>query len=161
MEDKMSWSAKWTIEKFINEQAHKDTKPFEVSVIEKNLALNEGINLLWTLVCGGTGTVFDATNSYLGVGDSATVEAATQTGLQAVTNKLYKAMEAGYPTFGSSQKAVWRSVFNGTEANWAWNEFTVANGDSDSAVNLNRKVSVQGTKTAGQIWTLQLEITLV
>jgi len=36
----------------------------------------------------------------------------------------------------------------------------VANGNSDSAVNLNRKVSSQGTKISGQIWELTLEITL-
>jgi hypothetical protein len=36
-------------------------------------------------------------NARLGVGDSSAVFAATQTDLQAVTNKLRKAMDASYP----------------------------------------------------------------
>ena len=37
---------------------------------------------------------------------------------------------------------------------------TVANGaGGDTAVNLNRKVSAQGTKTTGQTWTLDLAVT--
>jgi hypothetical protein len=51
-------------------------------------------------------------------------------------------------------------VFSGSEANYAWNEFTVANGNSDSAKNLNRLVSAQGTKTSGQVWQVDVEITL-
>lgn len=130
------------------------------SVIHGNLLLNEGINLVWTLVAGGSGTAFNNSNSYLGVGDSSTAESASQTGLQASTNKLYKAMDTGYPTYGTSQKITFRSTFGGSEANFAWNEFTAANGNSDSATNLNRKVSAQGTKTSGQTWQLTLEITL-
>lgn len=128
--------------------------------IEGNLLLNEGINELWTILCSATGTKFDNTNAYLGVGDSSAAENATQTGLQAATNKLYKAMEASYPTYGTSQKATWKSSFGSAEANFAWNEFTVANGNSDASKNLNRKVSSQGTKTSGQTWELTLEITL-
>lgn len=130
------------------------------SVVHGNILLNEGINLMWTLVAGGSGTAFNNANSYLGVGDSSTAESASQTGLQASTNKLYKAMDTGYPTYGTSQKITFRSTFGGSEANFAWNEFTAANGSSDSATNLNRKVSAQGTKTSGQTWQLTLEITL-
>ncbi len=65
----------------------------------------------------------------------------------------------GYPS-RSSQTVTWRSVFGSSEANFSWNEFTVANGNSDSADNLNRKVDAQGTKASGQTWTLDLSITL-
>jgi hypothetical protein len=82
----------------------------------------------------------------------------TETGLAASTNKLYKAMEDGYPSI-SGQTVSFRSQFNSSEANFAWNEFTVANGDSDSADNLNRKVSSQGTKSSGDVWILTLSIT--
>jgi hypothetical protein len=150
----------WKIRKFENEVAHLADKPFDVVEIDGNIMLNEGINELWTLVCSSSGTKFDNSNAYLGVGDSSTAENATQTGLQAAVNKLYKAMDGGYPTYGTSQKATWRSTFAGGEANFGWNEFTVANGNSDSAVNLNRKVSAQGTKVSGQVWELTLEITL-
>ncbi len=127
---------------------------------EQNLLLNEGINELWKLVCGTGGTQFDSLHAYLGVGDSNAEAAAAQTGLQAEINKLYKAMDDTYPTYGTDQKATWRATFGGSDANFSWNEFTVANGNSDDAKNLNRKVSAQGTKVSGQTWELTLEITL-
>lgn len=126
-----------------------------------NLLLNEGINELWTIVgSASSGTKFDNSNAYLGVGDSATAEDASQTGLQAATNKLYKAMDTSYPTYGTSQKITFRSTYGSSDANYDWREFTAANGNSDSAKNLNRKVSSQGTKAVGQTWELTLAITL-
>jgi len=131
------------------------------SEFEQNLLLNEGINELWKLVCGTGGTQFDNAHAYLGVGDSNTApDDATLTGLQATTNKLYKAMDETYPTYGTAQKATWRATFGADDANFSWNEFTVANGNSNDAKNLNRKVSAQGTKASGQTWELTLEITL-
>jgi len=86
-----------------------------------NILLNEGINELWTILCSASsGTKFDNTNAYLGVGDSTTAEAASQTGLQAATNKFYKAMDASYPTYGTAQKATWVSTFESAEANFDW-----------------------------------------
>jgi len=124
-----------------------------------NILLNEGINLLWTLACGGSGTPWNAANAYIGVGDGTAAEEATQTGLQG-TNRQYKAMDAGYPTYGSNQQARWQATFAGNEANFTWNEITVANGSSDAAVNLNRKVQNLGTKASGTTWIAQLTITL-
>jgi len=126
-----------------------------------NVLLNEGINQLWTILCtASSGTKFDNTNAYLGVGDDATGEDPVQTGLIAVTNKLYVAMDGGFPTYGTSQQAAWRSTFTSAQANYDWREFTVANGSSNTATNLNRKVSSQGTKASGQQWQLTLTITL-
>jgi len=125
-----------------------------------NLLLNEGINELWSLVCGTGGVKFDSTNAYIGAGDSDTAASASQTGLQAASNKLYKAMDGGYPTYGTSQKATWRSTFSTSEANWAWKEITVANGDADDHDNLNRKVQDMGTKSASYARTATLDITL-
>lgn len=144
----------WTIEKYGRSGGKLDVVRFD-----GNLLLNEGINELTTLLAGGAGTAFSNANAYLGVGDDNTAEAATQTGLQAATNKLYKAMEAGFPTYGSSQEIAFKSSFGSSEANWNWREFTVANGNSDSSENLNRKVSDQGTKASGQTWDLTLTIT--
>ena len=129
-------------------------------VFEYNLLLNEGINELWTLVAGTGATKFDNANACIGVGDSATAADATQTGLQATTNKLYKAMDASYPTYGSLQKVTHRSTFGSGDANFPWNEITVANGNSDAAKNLNRKVQAMGTKASGTSWVATLEITL-
>lgn len=158
--DTLKEKAVWRIRKFMSEEDYKKNNCYEENEIKGNILLNEGINAIWTLVAGGSATAFNSTNAYLGVGDSSASEDASQTGLQATTNKLYKEMDSGYPTYGTSQKITFKSTFSGSEANFAWNEFTVANGDSDSAVNLNRKVSPQGTKVSGQIWELTLEITL-
>lgn len=160
------WKAKWIIEKFVGdfksreEAIEKGAELLEKLEIEGNLLLNEGINALWTLACGGAETAFNNANSYIGVGDSSTAADATQTGLQATTNKLYKAMDTGYPTYGTAQKATWRSTFGSADANFAWNEVTVANGNSDAAKNLNRKVQSMGTKASGTTWVATLEITL-
>lgn len=132
----------------------------QLTRINGNLLLNEGIDEMWTLVAGTGGTAFTNANAYLGVGDSNTAAAASQTGLQASTNKLYKAMDTSYPTYGTSQYATWRSTFESADGNFAWNEYTVANGNSDSADNMNRKVDAQGTKQSGQTWELTLQITL-
>jgi hypothetical protein len=122
-----------------------------------NLLLNEGIAALLNLLIGAAETAFSNANAYLGVGDSTTAASASQTGLQAATNKLYKAMAASYPQI-SGQTVTWRAEFGDAEANFSWQEFTVASGNSDAADNLNRKVQDLGTKASGT-WTLDLAIT--
>jgi len=160
VKDQMSYRTKWTVKKYADEQAVLEDSPYYVSSFDGNLLLNEGIAEALDIVAGlGAPTTFNNTNANIGVGDSATAEAATQTGLQAATNKLYKAMQATYPS-RSAQTLTFRSQFGSSEANFAWNEFTIANGTSDSAKNLNRKVSAQGTKTSGQTWTVDCTVTL-
>lgn len=145
----------WRIEKF----AENAKTPFETVEIEGNILVNAGINALWNLGIGAGGSAFNNANSYLGVGDSSTAAAAAQTDLQAATNKLRKAMNGGFPTAGTLQKASWQADFTGSEANYAWAEFAVFNA-SVAGTMLNRKVSAQGTKVSGQTWRLTLEITL-
>ena len=152
---------RWYITKYASQADYEAGIILEKVYAGENCLLNEGINELFTILCSAaSGTKFDNTNAYIGVGDSDTAAAAAQTGLQAATNKLYKGMEATYPTYGTNQKATWRSVFSGAEANYAWNEFTVINGATDADKNLNRLVSAQGTKTSGQVWQVDVEITL-
>jgi len=123
-----------------------------------NLLLNEGIGELWDLACGlGTPTAFDSTNARVGVGDDTTPASADQTALLGV-NQLYVGMDTGYPT-RTAQTVDWRGTFDGTQANWAWQEFSVDNG-SVALINLNRLVSDQGTKVSGQTWVLTISITL-
>lgn len=125
-----------------------------------NLLLNEGINELWALVCGTGATKFDNTNAYIGVGNGTTLPSdPTVTDLQGAS-KTYKGMDASYPTYGSSQKATHRSTFGSGDANYAWEEITVANGSSGAAKNLNRKVQSMGTKASGSTWIATQEITL-
>ena len=133
--------------------------PADELVIEGNLMLNEGINELWKLVSTSGATKFDNSSSYIGVGNDNTAAAADQTGLIG-SSKKYVAMDGGYPTAGTSQKSTWRSTFGVADANWHWQEITVANGSSDAAKNLNRKVQDLGTKASGTTWICTLEITL-
>jgi hypothetical protein len=158
IQDKIGWKPLWTITKFADDDAYRRGEAFEVVEVPGNLLLNEGITALLNLLTGAAETAFSNANSYLGVGDSSTAASASQTGLQAATNKLYKAMEATYPQI-TNQSIAFRSIFTSAEANFAWEEFTAASGNSDSADNLNRKVSAQGTKSSGQTWQLDLTIT--
>ena len=147
----------WVIGRYANRDDYEaGVKMQPDSVIEGNLLLNEGITALMNLLAGVAETAFGS-GAYIGVGDSAVAAAATQTGLQASPNKLYVQVESA-PTI-TAQSITWRSVFDGNSANFGWQEFTVANGSSDAADNLNRKVSDQGTKVAGQVWTIDLQIT--
>lgn len=157
-----TFTKKWTFVRYNSQKDFEDKNPYLTTIVEKNCLLNEGINELWTLVCSAGGTKFDLTNAYLGVGDDPAPADPTQTGLNPVTpgNQYYVGMDGGFPTFGTLQKATWQGTFTGLIANWHWQEFTVANGNSGAAVNLNRLCSDQGVKTSGQIWELTLEITL-
>ena len=174
--DKISWNAKWRIDKFQDPtgeiaselQAGLLTKAAQnlfgsaflcSEEINANLALNEGIGELIDLICWlGTPTKWDNANARLGVGDSSTAADAAQTGLQAETNKTFKAMDATWPQ-RTNQTVEWRATFGSAEANYSWQEYTVVNASSDAGKNLNRKVADKGTKVSGETWTLSLQIT--
>ncbi|MFH0886567.1 MAG: hypothetical protein V1843_00200, partial [bacterium] len=119
---------------------------------------NEGLNTINTLICGGSATAYTNANAQIGVGDSNAAENATQTDLQAAVNKTWVGMDSGYPIYGVDQKIIFKSIFGGTDANFAWNEFSVRNGVTANK-NLNRKVSAQGTKTAGKTWIVTPTLT--
>jgi len=132
----------------------RNTKPYEVKEWGGNLLLNVGCDIIWDLVDGTSALHFDNTNSTIGVGDSAVAADATQTDLQAAVNKLYKGMEATYPT-STTQKITLKSSFGSADANYVWNEWVVKR-----TTCLNRKVEVLGTKASGSTWTLEVAITL-
>jgi len=119
---------------------------------------NAGRDYIATAINGEAVTAYNNANAYLGVGDSTTAFAATQTDLQAATNKLRKAMDATYPQ-RSANVITYRSTFGGTDANFAWQEFGLFNASSGGTM-LNRKVSAQGTKTSGQLWELTMVNTI-
>lgn len=157
IQDRGKVKGTFTIRKYADDQAFAAGLSYEETQFT-NVLLNEGITALLNLLVGNAETNFGNANAYIGVGDSSTAAAASQTALQAASNKLYKAVEASYPSI-SAQTVTWRAIYGSSEANFAWNEFTVASGSSDAADNLNRAVSSQGTKTSGQTWTIDLAIT--
>ncbi len=103
-------------------------------------------------------TPFTNANAYLGVGDSSTAVAATQTDLQAATNKLRKAMDATYPS-RAANVMTFRATFGTSEANFAWNEWGVFNAAAAGTM-MNRKVESLGTKTSAQSWQITVQLTL-
>jgi hypothetical protein len=137
-----------------------------------NMLLNEGIQrledltMIATPLTNQTATnAWGNTNAFIGVGDSVTAEAATQTDLSAATNKFYKIMNATYPS-RAGQTVTFQSDFTTTEANYAWAEWSISAGATTASgagftvgtTNLNRKVAALGTKSTGT-WTLSATIT--
>jgi hypothetical protein len=144
----------------------------EEQTVHGNLLVNEGIQRLMDMTMIATvtnnqtaGNPWSTGNSYLGVGDSSTAEAATQTELQAATNRFYKAMNSTFPS-RSSQTSSFQSDFTTTEANYVWAEWSISAGATTASgsgfttgtTNLNRKVAALGTKATGT-WTLTGQIT--
>lgn len=127
--------------------------------VEGNVFLAEGINFIWKCVVNGNcSPPFDNANAHIGVGDGTDPEDPSQTGLTG-TNKYYKGMDEGYPII-SGTKVIFRATFGPDEANFSWNEWTVANGPGDDYINLNRKQENLGTKVSGTTWVLQVELSI-
>jgi len=119
--EKGIWMPQWIVEKRrgdwtwdkINKCIAPD--PYESLRVEGNLLLFGGASTLWEFAAGnGTATAgqnltyLNNAQAALGVGDSTTAEAATQTDLAAASNKLRKGMDATYPlhTDGSASKTI-------------------------------------------------------
>lgn len=128
--------------------------------IDGNIALNEGLQAIINLLAGiGVApTLWNNANAHVGVGDSNAAENPTQVGLQAAVNKLWIAMDGGYPA-RTNQMCDWRGTFGAAQANFSWQEYTVVNAADDSGQNINRKIADKGTKAAGETWTLSVQIT--
>lgn len=127
----------------------------------------------WVALLGGiAGTTmspkFGAANARIGAGTSATAATYSQTTLVgdtggASTTSYFK-LCSGAPAIatGSSPPTLtFVSIFGTAVANFAWNEFGTDAGTADSVSNattggtfFNRGVSAQGTKAAGQTWTV-------
>ena len=116
-----------------------------------------GAILLAQMARGASVTALNAANAYLGVGDSSTAFAASQTDLVAATNKLRKAQDSGYPS-GASNVLTYQSTFGTSDANFAWNEWGLFNASSGGTM-LGRKVDALGLKANTQSWTFQVTAT--
>lgn len=135
-----------------------NVQSYETTEILGNLITNAGWTRLMNLLIGtGSTQAMDATHTRIGVGDSNTAEAYTDTALGATTNKLYK-LVSGAATLGTRTLS-FAATFGSSEANWAWNEFgldigATADGTTVAAIFFNHKAGIaQGTKAAGQTWS--------
>ena len=159
----VAWEVHWRVEKFLSKTLDdvlsSGEKPYEVCTDVQNIILDTGANEMLKLIGGVSGAVaFSTANAKIYVGDDATAEAASQTGVLATTNKAYAAMDSGYPSV-SGRTIVFRASFDDSSANFAWRESAVTNGSGVGAISMNRKVSSLGTKVTGT-WTLQITISL-
>ncbi len=126
--------------------------------VEGNVFLQEGINFIWRAVTGQSGLTYFGSNSCIGVGDGATPENPSQTGLTGA-NKTYKRVDSGYPTISGTQ-VTFRATFGPNEAVHTWAEWSVANSCSDDAININRKVANLGVKSADATWVLEVTLSI-
>jgi hypothetical protein len=162
--DHITWICEWKVEKFDAYSARPDLA-YEVIEGRGNLLMYGGASAIWEQLIGsGAVTAFNNANAYLGVGDSSTAAAATQTDLQAATNKHREAMDATYPTHtdGTTSPAasiVFRSTFETGDANFAWAEWGLFNASTAGRM-LNRKVQSFGTKTSSDTWALTVTLTI-
>jgi len=168
--DKMEWRTVATLEKYDNEEAFRAGRCASTEVFESNLAVQGGWSNLWqcligngTATGGQTLTYFNNGNAHIGVGDSSTAAAASQTDLQAATNKTRIAMDATYPqhTDGTTAGALtitFRMTAGSGVANFAWNEWGIFNASSGGRM-LNRKVFTGGTKASGAVWVFTVTLT--
>lgn len=154
------WRVEWKVEKWID-TARKIAgfEPDEVVCDTQNIILDSGANEMLKLIAGTGGTAFDATNSYIFVGTDTSAENSAQSGVLATGgNRAYAKLDSGYPAV-SGRQVTYRASFGDSEANFAWNEASIANGIGASSVSMNRKVSSLGTKTTGT-WTIQITVSL-
>lgn len=175
VKEKPNWDVKLTLEKRDGDinlcktpeerlRFLQETKPYDVQEFYHNLLLNEGMDLMLSLLTGQGGTTFANATAQIGVGDSTTAAARTQTDLQAVTNKSWKGMESGFPTAPAENDATngrstkFKAAWGTGDGNFAWQEWSVRN-DATNDKNLNRKVESLGTKDGGT-WTLEVEISI-
>ena len=108
---------------------------------------------------GKTYNAFDVTHAYLGVGDGTTAFSATQTNLQAATNKLRKLVDAA-PTF-STATINFVATFTTAEANYAWQEDGIFNAvTAGEMLTRNLQYLIVKTSAVSVVFTKTLTISV-
>lgn len=151
------WKCEFRVETFRGDGRDEllDAVEFE------NMLMYGGVSTLFqqsigngTVTAGQALTYFNNAQAAIGAGDSSTAAAATQTNLQAASNKLRKALDATYPLHTDgvtsiSNTITFRSTFATTDANFNWQEVGIFNSTTDAVGRmLNRVAQNIGTKTS-------------
>lgn len=169
--DVVRWRCRIKVDKFDGDDTTR--KPYASREFHGNLLMFGGASCQWeTLIGNGTATAgqsltyFSNANAAIGVGDSTTAAVATQTDLQATTNKLRKAMDATFPshtdgTASGNASITFRSTFATTDANFVWQEWGMFNSPTAATGRmLNRAVTSLGTKTSASAWQFTVTLSL-
>lgn len=120
--------------------------------------VNAARDAICQLINGEAFTAFNNANAYLGVGDSATAFATSQTDLVAASNKTRVAMMATFPT-RAANALTYQSSFGSAVANYVWAEVACFNA-STAGTMLFRFVQALGTKASGSTWQLTVTETI-
>lgn len=148
----IAWHGEMTVEKY----RAGESEPYEVVKSGPNLLVDAGIQYVLDRIIS-TGTFFSNANARIAVGNSSTAPAAAQTDLQGAST-LRKAMDATFPS-RSGNVLTFKSTFATGDANFAWNEWCLANSASGATI-LNRTVQGFGTKTSADTWVATATVTL-
>ena len=122
-----------------------------------NVMLNEGIDQIWSVLTEDSSDRYTTADARVGVGSGDAAAVATQTALVGGST-VFKAMLSAFPKTNTAQRVDFKSSFASGEGEFAWEEFTVDNGVTAND-NLLRLVASKGTKSAGEIWTAEIQIT--
>lgn len=166
-----TWRCHIQVAKFWGDWTPEST-PYDIHDYHDNMLMYGGVSTIWqSLIGNGSATAgaaltyFNNANAAIGVGDSSTAEAATQTDLLG-TNKLRLKVATGYPEHTDGVAAAnnnlrFRTTFDTTQANYAWAEAAVFNSATAATGRmLNRKVSAMGTKTNTSSWQITFDISI-
>lgn len=118
-------------------------------------ASDVGKALVAAALVGETIAPYNAANAHIGVGSDATAVLEAQSDLLD-PGAVRLSMESGYPQRVGGVMT-FRALAGAGVANFAWQEFGIFNAAEDG-VMLQRVVRDFGTKAAGQIWALQIQV---
>lgn len=149
----------YSVIKFKNIEKALEKKPYDIltNICESgiNCLLNAGITQVWRLLIAANADNFSA--AQIGVGSTATAASAAQTNLLDGSAD-WTTMENSYPSVSGSI-VTFQGQFGDGHAEFNWKECAVRQAGAGTTV-LNRVVSDKGTKTAGEVWSAKLQITL-
>lgn len=140
--------------------------PYSVTEVVGNLITNAGWTRLMNLLTNqGATQALDATHARIGVGNSNTAEAYTDTDLGATAGSANRWFQlvSGAGSLGT-RTLTFTATFGTADGNFAWNEtgldFGTASGNTVTAPLFNHKAGIaQGTKASGQTWTATAVLT--
>ncbi len=144
---------------------------------ERNLLTRLGLRRLGALWIGETATAsqaLNATHCRLGVGNSSTAAATTDTDLSAAagsSNRQFKLVDSvAQGTGANSGVTTIIATFGTGVANFAWAEWCIDGGTADGTTVTsetastpgmqNRKVTSLGTKTSAGVWVFTVTVTI-
>jgi len=144
----------------------EDNKPYETSTVKGNLLLDDGMDLLLSLLTGQGGDAYATGTAEIGVSDDDTAAVRTQDLLDTTEEgeEDWQGMEENFPTAPAENDATdgrsvkFKSSWGADDGNFAWKSWGIRN-KAVAGTILNRKVESLGTKATGT-WTLAVEISL-